>query len=39
MTWTGGYPSSRKIASVAEAYYVPVSPHDASGPVNFVFGG
>jgi galactonate dehydratase len=24
---------------MAEAYYVPVSPHDASGPVNLVAGG
>jgi galactonate dehydratase len=24
---------------MAEAYYVPISPHDAAGPVNLVAGG
>ncbi|MEO3875808.1 mandelate racemase/muconate lactonizing enzyme family protein [Nonomuraea sp. B12E4] len=39
VTWTGGISELKKIATLAEAYYVPVSPHDASGPVNLVAGG
>lgn len=39
VTWTGGISELRKIAALAETYYVPVSPHDASGPVNLVAGG
>jgi len=38
VTWTGGISELKKIATLAEAYYVPVSPHDASGPVNVVAG-
>ena len=38
VTWTGGITELKKIATLAEAYYVPVSPHDASGPVNLVAG-
>lgn len=38
VTWTGGISELKKIATMAEAYYVPVSPHDASGPVNLVAG-
>jgi galactonate dehydratase len=39
VTWTGGISELKKIATMAEAYYVPMSPHDASGPVNLVSGG
>jgi galactonate dehydratase len=39
VTWTGGISELKKIAAMAEAYYVPVSPHDAAGPVNLVAGG
>ncbi|TQM36715.1 mandelate racemase/muconate lactonizing enzyme family protein [Pseudonocardia cypriaca] len=39
VTWTGGISELKKIATMAEAYYVPVSPHDAAGPVNLVAGG
>jgi galactonate dehydratase len=39
VTWTGGITELKKIATMAEAYYVPMSPHDASGPVNLVSGG
>lgn len=39
VTWTGGISELRKIATMAETYYVPVSPHDAAGPVNIVAGG
>ena len=33
VTWTGGISELKKIATMAEAYYVPISPHDASGPI------
>ena len=39
VTWTGGISELKKIATMAEAYYIPVSPHDASGPINVVAGG
>ena len=38
VTWTGGISELKKIATMAEAYYVPISPHDASGPINVVAG-
>jgi len=38
VVWTGGISELRKIASLAEAYYVPVSPHDANGPINILAG-
>ena len=38
VTWTGGITELRKIATLAEAFYIPVSPHDASGPINVVAG-
>ena len=28
----------RKIANLAEAFYIPVSPHDANGPINIMAG-
>ena len=30
----GGISEMRKIATMAEAYYIPVSPHDATGPIT-----
>ena len=33
-----GISELKKIATMAEAYYVPISPHDASGPINVVAG-
>jgi galactonate dehydratase len=36
--WTGGISEMRKIATLAEAYYVPISPHDALGTLNVVGG-
>jgi galactonate dehydratase len=36
--WTGGISELRKIANMAEAFYVPISPHDASGPINILSG-
>jgi galactonate dehydratase len=38
VTWAGGISELKKIATMAEAYYIPVSPHDAAGPVNLVAG-
>jgi len=38
VTWAGGISELKKIATMAEAYYIPVSPHDASGPINIVAG-
>ncbi len=31
--WAGGLTESKKIASMAEAYSLPVAPHDCTGPV------
>ncbi len=36
--WTGGISEMKRIASMAEAYYVRISPHDAMGPVSIVSG-
>src|SRR4029079_1275732 len=38
VTWTGGISELKKIATFAETFYVPISPHDASGPVNVLAG-
>jgi galactonate dehydratase len=38
VTWTGGITELKKISSMCEAYYIPVSPHDAAGPINVVAG-
>jgi galactonate dehydratase len=38
VTWTGGISELKKIATLAESYYVPITPHDASGPINIVAG-
>lgn len=36
--WTGGISELRKISSMAEAYYVAISPHNAMGPIQIVAG-
>jgi galactonate dehydratase len=33
--WTGGLTEARRIASLADAFGVPVAPHDCTGPVTF----
>jgi len=33
ISWTGGLTESRKIASLADLFAIPVAPHDCSGPV------
>jgi galactonate dehydratase len=38
VTWTGGISELKKIAGLAETFYIPISPHDASGPVNVMAG-
>jgi galactonate dehydratase len=38
VTWTGGISELKKIATMAEAHFIPISPHDASGPINIVAG-
>lgn len=38
VTWAGGISELKKIATMAEAYYVPITPHDASGPINVIAG-
>ncbi len=35
---TGGISELKKISTMAEAYYVPVSPHDATGPITMIAG-
>ena len=36
--WTGGLTESKKIATMAEAYELPVAPHDCTGPVLLTAG-
>ena len=38
VTWTGGITELKKISALCEAYYIPVSPHDAAGPLTVVAG-
>ncbi len=35
--WTGGISEARRIAAMAEAFQIPVAPHDCVGPVSFLF--
>lgn len=35
---TGGISEIRKIATMAEAYYIPICPHDAAGPIQILAG-
>jgi L-alanine-DL-glutamate epimerase-like enolase superfamily enzyme len=34
--WVGGLSEARKIASMAEAYHLPIAPHDCVGPITLV---
>ncbi|MBI2939520.1 MAG: mandelate racemase/muconate lactonizing enzyme family protein [Chloroflexi bacterium] len=38
VVWTGGISELLRIATMAEAYYVPISPHNALGPIQIVAG-
>ena len=33
IAWCGGISEARKIATMAEAYHLPIAPHDCTGPV------
>ena len=33
VAWCGGLSEAKKIASMAEAYHLPIAPHDCTGPV------
>ncbi len=35
LSWCGGLSEARKIASMAEAWHLPIAPHDCTGPVVF----
>jgi len=35
LSWCGGLTEARKIACMAEAWHVPVAPHDCTGPVVY----
>ncbi|NRG16920.1 mandelate racemase/muconate lactonizing enzyme family protein [Rhizobiales bacterium] len=35
LSWCGGITQARKIAGMAEAYKVPIAPHDCTGPVVY----
>ncbi len=34
VVWTGGLTESKKLASMADTYHLPIAPHDCSGPVT-----
>jgi L-alanine-DL-glutamate epimerase-like enolase superfamily enzyme len=36
LSWCGGISEARKIASMAEAWHLPVAPHDCTGPVVLI---
>ena len=38
VVWTGGISELKKIATMAEAYFIPISPHNAMGPLQVVAG-
>jgi galactonate dehydratase len=35
---TGGISEMKKIATMAETFFVPISPHDATGPITLIAG-
>src|SRR3712207_3158255 len=36
LSWCGGLTEARKIAGMAEAWHLPVAPHDCTGPVVYM---
>ena len=36
--WVGGLTEARKIAAMADAYHLPIAPHDCTGPINLAVG-
>ena len=37
ISWVGGISEAKRIAAMAEAYHMPIAPHDCVGPVTFMF--
>ena len=37
ISWVGGISEAKRISAMAEAYHMPVAPHDCVGPVTFMF--
>lgn len=35
LSWCGGVSEARRIAGLAEAYHVPIAPHDCTGPIVY----
>lgn len=38
VVWTGGISELKKIATLAETYFIPISPHNAMGPLQVISG-
>ena len=36
VAWCGGISEAKRIATMAEAYHLPVAPHDCTGPVTML---
>lgn len=36
LSWCGGVSEAKAIAGMAEAYHLPIAPHDCTGPVTYV---
>ncbi|MFC1650850.1 mandelate racemase/muconate lactonizing enzyme family protein [Candidatus Latescibacterota bacterium] len=36
LSWCGGISSAKKIADLADLYYIPIAPHDFEGPIAWV---
>lgn len=36
--WVGGITEAKKIAAMADAYHLPIAPHDCTGPINLAVG-
>ena len=36
ISWVGGISEAKRIAAMAEAYHMPIAPHDCVGPVTFM---
>jgi L-alanine-DL-glutamate epimerase-like enolase superfamily enzyme len=35
LSWCGGVTSAKKIADLADTYYIPIAPHKGNGPINW----
>ena len=36
ISWVGGISEAKKISTMAEAYNLPIAPHDCVGPITFL---